>query len=92
MEAAEGDVRRSATAAAIIQAVHQELPGLEDAVAPLVHAILDFSDAITDANEEGGSPRRPMRGVVIEGPSGVGKTSLVRAGESGACCLRSPHS
>ena len=76
----------AALAEAVVQAVHAELPGLEAAIRPLVHAILAFAaeaEAAADAADEGGDGgmgRQPMRGLVIEGPSGVGKTSLARAG------------
>lgn len=72
----------AATADAIVQAIHSELPGLEAAVDPLVHTILAFLAAAAAAEQQQPQPPRPVRGVVIEGPSGVGKTSLARAGKS----------
>lgn len=72
-------------AEAIGQAVQSELPGMEAAIRPLVHAILAFvadDDGREDGVDGGGIHHQPVRGLVIEGPSGVGKTSLARAGAS----------
>lgn len=90
----DADAGAAATAPSIISAVHGELPGLEAAIAPLVHALLAFRNAHNDGGggrDSGGGHRpRPVRGVVIEGPSDVGKTSLARAGKWDADACKPP--
>ena len=60
--------------ARVIAAVLDGLPGLEQEIGQVVRAIHGFAGALQLRE------RRPVRGLVVEGPSGTGKTSMARAG------------